>query len=534
MSAQAPKRSNVRSTAEALTRTFGRSRARSDAHALTRSRVRPYRKSFRPTPSAPILGGVAPKAKTNGTTEARRRRPSTTAIPQSPITSFADWDRVWQIKTVLADFSASNGYAAAALLADAMLQDDRIAGVTATRVGSLVSTPVECKGANERRKAMKIAEQMGGSDKEPGLWDQIFPLATIADLSFWGNMLGIAVAEIVWRTENDAWTPQLHLWHPQHIRWDWRRGVYYLQTMSGAVDLPKVDENPRSDGKWLIWTPFGHRNGWRRAFLRPLAMLYLCRQWAHRDWSRYNEKHGSPADIVKVPEGAPDEEKTAFRDAISSRGSDSTIILPQGGQGEPGYDMSILEATARSWDSFEKFIGKLEVDIAVLILGQNLSTEVKEGSFAAAAVQENVRQDKRREDAAIAQCLRTQVLTWWAQYNHGDPELAPRVKYLVDPPEDEAAEVQVLKGVGEAISALTTAGVAVDVNAMADHYGVPLVTQEEIEKMTTEPEPKDEEEPEPKATDAEAEEIEKTIAEEEEAEIEGLSIRPKNETDEKA
>jgi phage gp29-like protein len=409
-----------------------------------------------------------------------RTKPRVTAEQDRPIMAFADWDRVAQVRSILVAFENSQGFLNAAIFADAMMRDDRVAGVVATRAGGLTASPIEFKPANGKRRAMKIAEELAGGEEGPGLWDEMCPASVVADMTTWGSMLGIAVAEIIWKTDNGRWVPRLKPWHPQFLRWDWKESRYYLSTMTGEVELPNVEEHPRSDGHWVVWCPHSYRNGWRKALLRPLSMLYLARQWAYRDWSRYNEKHGAPADKVYVPESANAQEKDEFYSAVANRGSDSTILLPRGENEAGGYDVQILEATARSWDSFEKQISKLETDIAVCVLGQNLTTEVQGGSFAAAKEHSSVRIDKKREDAAIAKVLRAQLLTWWAEYNYGDPELAPRPEYMVDPPEDDKAEAETLNVLGTALQSLQTASAPVDERAILEAYGVPLLAEEEI------------------------------------------------------
>jgi hypothetical protein len=403
-------------------------------------------------------------------------------VAQLPITSFADWDKVWQIREVLRSFEGGNDFSRPAQLVDSMLRDDRVFGITSTRVGALVASGVDFRPASKKGKAKNVAEILGGSDDLDGEWERICPPHAVGELLMWGLMLGIGVGELVWETTADKWTPTLRVWHPQFLTWHWKEGVYKLRTADGFVTLPSPEQQGgRLDGKWVVWTPYGYRDGWRRALLRPLAMLYLCRQWAYRDWAQYNEKHGNPTDVGFVPEGAPPEEKGLLADMLAGRGANAAIILPRGENEHQSYDVKLLEATGNSYQSFKEQINKLETDIAVAVLGQNLSTEVKEGSRAAAEVHDGVRLVKRREDARIGRCLREQILTHWAEHNFGDPELAPRVCYEVDDPEDDLTEVQTMEGVGAAILTLRSAGLAVDAEAMADRFGVPLLPLDERE-----------------------------------------------------
>lgn len=393
-----------------------------------------------------------------------------------PTISFIDWDKAAQIAAAVRGLENKSDFSAAAILADATMRDPRINGVLSTRAGALMGTALYFQPATERRKAQRIRDEVAGSDEfGTGLWEQMFPPAIQGELSLWGNMLGIGVAEIVWTTTNDRWIPRLIPWHPQHLRWNESEQRFYIRTADDTLlPLPRVDQQPRSDGRWVVWAPHSLVNGWRRALLRALAMLYVIRQWAARDWSRYNEKHGMPTDIVKSPPGASEADRATVMGAVANRGAEAAVELPQGDTEQGSWGVSVLEPVGRSWDSFKAQIEKTDVDIAIAVLGQNLSTEVQGGSFAAAQVHEMVRIDKRREDAGLARCLRDQVLTWWALYNYGDAELAPRMAYEVDPPADEMAMAGVLEKVGVAVAALQGTGADVDVDAIMDLYAVPM------------------------------------------------------------
>jgi phage gp29-like protein len=398
-----------------------------------------------------------------------------------PTISFADWDKAIEVGTALRGLENKTDFSRAAILADATMRDPRINGTMSTRVGALMGTSLYFQPASERRKAQRIRDEVAGSsDGGVGLWEAMFPPAIQGEMSLWGNYLGIAVSELVWTTKADQWIPHLVPWHPQHLVWNAKEERFYIRTGEDKLErLPRVDREPRSDGRWVVWYPHSLVDGWRRALLRPLAMLYIARQWSYRDWSRYNEIHGMPTPVVKGPVGAKDEDAGTMLAAVANRGAEGAIFLPRGDTDQGSWETAFLEATSRSWDSFQAHIAKLDVDIAIAVLGQNLSTEVQGGSFAAAQVHEMVRIDKRREDAGLARCLREQVLTWWAAYNYGDPELAPRMAYAVDPPADEQAMANVLVRVGEAITVLQNTGADIDVPAILDEFAVPVMPQDE-------------------------------------------------------
>ncbi len=399
-----------------------------------------------------------------------------------PVVSNSLWDSVPDVDGALG--MLDQGYFfQASLLVDAMMRDDRIHGVLSTRIGALKAATVDCRPANAKAKAAKIAEEIGGSDDAPGKWGEIFSPAAIGDLTKWGLMLGIGVAQIVWVGSPDGVVPRLVPWHPQFIRFNWSDMTYRVQVaFETEVILPRVDQNPQSDGKWVVWCPYGYYYGWLQSLVRPLARKFIMRGWADRDWTRYNEIHGAPISVAYVPTGASQEEKEAFYGEVSNRGAEPTVMAPVGQdetRDQSKWGVELVEATARTYDSFRLQKEALDIDIAIAVLGQNLTTQVDGGSYAAASEHTLVRIDKALEDAKLADCLREQVLTHWARENYGDPELAPRPHFQVEPAETETEEGAAYKALGDGVAALKTAGFAVDVRAIGDARGVPMLSEEE-------------------------------------------------------
>lgn len=413
--------------------------------------------------------------------------PNLTRYGDIPISAFAGWDRVWQIDSVLQqhDFGQLRN---SAILMDAMERDDRISGVLSTRVGGLMAAPIETKPANAKVKAARVAREIGGDDSTPGILHQIAPPAVVGSLSRWGTTLGIAVGELIWKTTADRWTPRLKVWHPQFLYWDWTRGTFMLSTMSGMIPLPIIDENPRSDGKWFVWAPYGFQYGWLRGIVRSLAHKYLMRQWNYRDWARYNERYGKPIVGGIMPAAANADSKRRFEDEVVGMGDDAVIMLPQGTDPGTQYDLKLIEAKSRGYQTFDDFKKHLDADIAIAVLGQDLPSESGGGGLGASKgsdIRDHVRIDKRIQDAAIWDAIRDQVLTWDARYNNGDPELAARPEAQVIPEETETEENNGMLLLGQALTALDAGakdadGISlIDVEAVIERQGLPMLSVEE-------------------------------------------------------
>jgi phage gp29-like protein len=372
------------------------------------------------------------------------------------------------------------------VLADEMLTDDRIAAVMGTRIGGLLCAPLTFEPADDRKKSGKLAKILGGVDSthDDGEWVRMCNFETQKTLLKWHALLGFAVAEKVWVTDGGKWTPRLLPWHPRYCRYNWGTRTFQLSASGTApgsipvpfeqaynIDLPRTDTHPHGDGKWFVW---GAPYSWMNGLIRALGQKYVDRQWNERDWSRYCEKHGLAIMEGKVPSGTSNEEKDRFEQDLANIGNEPTIITPQAPQGEPSYGFQMHEATARTWETYKARKEALDTDIAVLVLGQNLTTEVKGGSFSATQVHEGIRADKKAEDAQLFTQEREQLLVPWAEYNFGDGEIAPYPQPQIEPPEDEEKESNSLKLLGEACKALLDAFPGVDVRAILEAHGIPI------------------------------------------------------------
>ncbi len=396
---------------------------------------------------------------------------------------FRQYARKQEIDSILNEHSFGS-FGRPSQLIDELMTDDRISGTIETRIGGLLSAELEIRPARDRRRERKLAELLGGVDDSKGLWPSIVSPAAAFEILKWGHLNGIAVAQIAWeRGPAGEWLPRLCPWHPRHLRWDWSARCLKMQTANmGEVALPDLEANPEGDGNWFIWAPHGLALGWLNGMVRSLAHLYLMRQWSHRDWARYCEKHGMSILKALVPQWAKPKEKQDWLDALSNLGSESAVACPTGKKDEGSFDMALVEAQARTWEAFKDFLTLINNGVAIRVLGQNLTTEggTDGGSRALGQVHDLVRLDKAIEDAGIGDAFSRQILRPWARYNYGDPELAPVVIYHVEPPANLAQEALGLKTLGEGLQALALASDRVDVDAILEAQGVPLLSDEEV------------------------------------------------------
>ncbi len=403
-------------------------------------------------------------------------QPSAVTPPKKPtaFTVYHDnnvplWSQ-WDVSTALQalDQHSLGSFYSSALLADAMGMDDAYDAVIQTRILGLISRPFELRksrkgnGTKARTALREIRDR----------WDEIFPEDVLASLMRNYLEMGFAPAQQIWRTDEKLWIPQIQIWHPSTVYFDVPTRHYVANTMEGPAYIAP------GDGKWVLLTPFGSYRGWMRGAVRACVIPFLARQYALRDWARYNEVHGLPIKKAKVPSRAKAEDKQAFEQGLANLGNESVILLPQAVGDENGgasYDVELLEAKAQTYEAFRDLVSKCEERMAIRILGQNLTTNVDAGSLAAANVHDRVRLDYVRFDAKALGALREQVLRAFCQFNYGDADVAPDLVWNTTPPEDKLQRATGAGQVAAALSNFALVGAPVDMRKFLTLSDIPVV-----------------------------------------------------------
>lgn len=377
-----------------------------------------------------------------------------------------DWT-VEGIKGALAAHKLGQ-FAASSMLVDDAYGDDRVQATLGSRTGALFGQRVVHKRAKR--------DEDGACGKAwRSQWRTIAAQSGLAELKRWAIMLGFCVGEMLWDTSVTPWRLTMKPWHPQYIyyRWDIRRFV--ASTSEGQVVIEP------GAGKWFVHAPFGFYRGWMHGAIRAIADKWMIKQLAWRDWARFNERHGLPIIKAYVPAAGDARQKELFVQSMSMLGQEAVVGLPQNID-ETGYDLDLMEARDRAWETFKGAIEASDRSIILTIKSQNLTTEVQEGSFAAARVHGNVEQVTLEFDnSTFAYDLYTQVSRPFAKFNYGDQRKATYSSWDVTPVEDMAVNASILSNVSNAAVQLKAAGVPVDVRRLCRQYNIPLIKPEAAE-----------------------------------------------------
>jgi hypothetical protein len=349
-----------------------------------------------------------------------------------------------------------------ALLSEAIFGDDRVQATLGSRTGGLFSREVQHYRGGSGRKYSHRAYRAWVQ-----AWPQICPQSVMSEIMRWVIILGFAIVELRWDRTVEPWMPYLVPWNPYFDQWRWDLRKHQLSTIDGPVAaIP-------GQGKFMVFAPHGQYRGWIQGALRAIAEIWLMKRLAWRDWARWNERHGLPVFKAKVPAAGDKDQKAAFVNSLHRLGKESVIGLPQNVDGT-GYDAELLEARDRGWETFGSFIDRADRSIVLPILWQNLTTEVKEGSFAAARVHGDVRQNALEFDnETLSEAIYQQIARPWAYFNFGDPDVAPYSCWDVTPVEDFGVKADVLLKFGQALNQLRQAGLqARHVRMLARRFGL--------------------------------------------------------------
>ena len=343
-------------------------------------------------------------------------------------------------------------------LADEISGDDRVQATVGSRTGGLFSQPLVHKGGS---KACRTAWRKA--------WRKLMPQSVASEIMTWAVLLGFCICELLWDTTVTPWQPYLKVWHPKFLWYRIERREYWAITLDGIVPvLPGT-------GKWFVFTPHGSYRGWVRGVIRSVSEKWFIKGLAWRDWARFNERHGLPIIKAKVPAAGDINQKINFVSAMSRLGQESVIGLPQNVDGT-GYDAELLEARDRAWESFKGTIDRCDMSIVLPIMWQNLTTEVKEGSFAAAREHGDIRQNALEFDnATLSEAVYEQIARVFAFVNFGDPDAAPRTRWKITPREDYAVKSETFLKFGQAMQYLRQAGLRpTDVAEMGRQCGLDI------------------------------------------------------------
>ena len=350
--------------------------------------------------------------------------------------------------------AAENGYAAEYLdLAEAVeeryLRYQSVLGVRKRAVSQLeISVESAADDAESRRTAELVESWVMREDLSDEIVDCLDAIGK-----------GYSETEIIWDFSEKQWWPnRLEHKDPRWFEFDrtFRRDLMIRAEGGGLDPIPPYKFVSH---RYKAKTGLPIRGG----LTRGAAWAWLFVSYSLKDWLVFAEVYGQPFRLGKYPPGATREEKEVLRQAVSGMSSDLGVMIPEAmllelveAKGGGGKGAEVYERMVRYWDS----------TIAILVLGQNLTTEVSEGSHAAAKTHDDVRADIRRADArALEITFNRDLVRPLIDLNFGPRSSYPRVRIGTD---DEWSTDKV-----ESLTRLVDRGLRVGQETVRRRMGIP-------------------------------------------------------------
>lgn len=307
------------------------------------------------------------------------------------------------------------------LFEDSRDRDSRLDAVCRSRILAIQSCSVVVTppvGWADDPDAKRVAENTQIIlDESPRFRSEIAHLAH-------GTLYGVAVSEMLWARDRRGWrVPVLH----------WRHGNWF-----GYLDNTQIAHRsaqhstaltPLSDypDQFVVHSPMGGRSSypWRRGAIRPRMFASLAKRWDYRFWLGLLERWGQPQVFANIVDGENPQIRDEVLSALNALSEDWAAIFPDGvsPQAIPMSGQISSEAHAR-------FVEMQNTEDAIAILGQNLTTEVQGGSFAATEAHRAVARVILTADTEeLGETLTQQVAVPIVKYNWpGAP--VPRIRLI--------------------------------------------------------------------------------------------------------
>lgn len=372
------------------------------------------------------------------------------------MSTYQDWD-VPDITGALA-LAESGDMQMIGRIADSLLGDGCIVGQLSTRFDGMLQLPRSIEGPAERyARALREEFDILCSPSELGL------------IARDGGVMNIMFGELI---EPEDGQLRLVRRNPEFLTYRHRENQWYVRTASGGVE----PVNP-GEGRWLLAFPHGADYPWRYGIWQALAFAYVQRRQAFLNLNAWNNSLAFPIKVLETPNGGQDEEAAETFDAINHFGPFPAIHI------NTGWKFGLEQPSQATPSSLKDAIQASEREVILAVSGQTPTTEGGPG-FSNTNVHAKIKNDLIQVDAqALALALNMQVLPVWAQHRFGFDGWfhAPKVYWDTTPPKDRVADANAAQTSALAMKAwqegLAASGSSKTVNvaAMADQYGIPLI-----------------------------------------------------------
>jgi phage gp29-like protein len=346
-------------------------------------------------------------------------------------------------------------------------KDAHLASVLQTRKLAVAGLDWEVVAVSEEEEDRKVAELV----REALAGIENFDDAVVDLLDAIGK--GFSVSEIMWElAEGRIW--------PKEIKWRHQKKFTFLAPLldkggapkTGVVDFPRLitDAQPvygedLTPNKFIVHR-YRSRSGMasRGGVLRPCAYMYLFKNYTVKDWVIFNERFAMPMRVGKFSASTSEADRKVLRNAVFNLGSDAAAVISD------STVIELLEQSGRSESGglYERLCEFCDRSVSKAVLGQTLTSEQAQGTYATAKVHQTVRQDLLEADAkALAKTIQMQLVRPLVEYNFGPGKGLPAFRFHYREGED-------LKVLAETFNVLASLGMEIPKAYLHKRFGIPM------------------------------------------------------------
>jgi len=168
------------------------------------------------------------------------------------------------------------------------------------------------------------------------------------------------------------------------------------------------------DMKFINPTFFSsYQNPYGERLLAKCFWVVTFKKAGFKFWSVFTEKYGMPFLIGKVPVAASVSERNTLLTSLKSMVQDAVAVIND----DEAIEMPHILSGTTSVDIYKQLVDFCNMEISKAILGQNLSTEITGGSYAAANAALNVKAEHVDRIKRIVCGVFNTALQWQSKLN---------------------------------------------------------------------------------------------------------------------
>lgn len=412
----------------------------------------------------------APKPPTTESLEDKKLRLQPRAVDYKKILQdiFVTPTTCWNTCRVRAAIDAheTGSFNSSGRLVDAMMRDPRIFACCNTLVYGVLGLPFEWKWPEGYKPTAEDEKYLEVTNK---WWEQLLESAVPVTMLKWVINMGFAVLGKSWELkylycdEEDQYgklyIPDIHVFHPANSIYNTATRSYYTYTFSHGM----LEISNNCDPRLQLVKHVDSERPFMEGAVRPLGFVWLDKWMAESDWRSYLSLFGNPMRILttdreySTPTGLGEFDIENF---IAQMAASLSYGAPVHLMKEETLDL--LQANPANANVFKEKVEDANREIAIVYLGQNLTTDVSGGSYAAANVHNTVRQDRTEAWATTLNRAMNIIVKEFYHYNFPGDLVVPEPYFNPELPTDELRVEQVnkeksasMKAVAESLAKLS-------------------------------------------------------------------------------